>query len=848
MAPRDRPHILIRQPAITEAYARPPRRIEGRGLPTPENRRRHGAGLAARLREAESQGTARREATSLSVEGSIPGIYVVFESFPGIELALQRLDPRVGKVHPELVSVQEVVIEEKKVEKATVFIPDGKLGYFLKKLEQYVETSGADKPRQRELVDRIRSIGLASLEELWTDSPRDFPPDDALVWWEVWLRRRDGYEADRLRRFADAVEARVGGQTLGFADRVVVLVEASAAQLSEALDVLDDLAELRQPREPAALIAIEPAAEQREWIDDLASRTTPAPQDAPAACIVDTGVYRDHPLLTTSLEATDCHSCDPAWSTDDHQGHGTEMAGLALYGDVGESITGSHPVRLRHRLESVKLLPPSGANPPQLYGALTATAASLVEIEAPERRRAFSVATTAPWESGNDDEIAEIVLGKPTSWSAAIDALAAGLSVDVLENEGIVFLDEGEESARRLFVLAAGNVRSYEDEYLDRCDVEPIEDPAQAWNGLTVGASTDLDSLDSATGYDDWTCLAPRGELSPFSRTSVAFQRAWPVKPDVVLEGGNVARSPNGTQFDTPPVLQLLTTKAPLFDQRLLTVTRATSAASAQASYMAAAIMASYPTLWPETVRALIVHSAEWTPAMRGRFSGATTRAQKVALHRRYGMGVPDLLRATRSAADALTLVVQDVIHPFDGEGRMRELHLHDLPWPVDVLSDLGSAAVRLRITLSYFVEPNPGRRGWTGRYTYASHGLRFDVRRPLESTDEFRKRINQKALAEEERRPSGQSDASEWFFGPEQRVSGSLHTDIWEGTAADLAHRGAIAIFPVTGWWKERKDRDHSDRGARYSLVVSIDTPEQDVDIWTPVAEEIGMAVEIET
>jgi hypothetical protein len=211
-------------------------------------------------------------------------------------------------------------------------------------------------------------------------------------------------------------------------------------------------------------------------------------------------------------------------------------------------------------------------------------------------------------------------------------------------------------------------------------------------------------------------------------------------------------------------------------------------------------------------------------------------------------MGVPDLLRATRSATDALTLVVEDVIHPFDGQGRMREMHLHDLPWPVDALVDLGETPVRLRITLSYFVEPNPARRGWIRRYRYPSHGLRFDVRRPTESNEEFRKRLNQLALAEEERRPITQSDASEWYFGPAQRASGSLHTDIWNGTAADLAHRGAVAVYPVTGWWKQRPEHDHSDRGARYALVVSIETPEVDVDIWTPVAAEVGIPIVIET
>ncbi len=253
--------------------------------------------------------------------------------------------------------------------------------------------------------------------------------------------------------------------------------------------------------------------------------------------------------------------------------------------------------------------------------------------------------------------------------------------------------------------------------------------------------------------------------------------------------------------------------------------------------------------MWPETVRALVVHSAEWTAAMRFRLDAAKGRAQVDALRRRYGMGVPDLARATRSATDSLTLIAQDVIHPFDGEGRMREMNLHDLPWPAEVLSQLGGARVRLRVTLSYFIEPNPGRRGWVRRYSYASHGLRFEVRRATESMIEFRRRINQKALAEEERRPStDSSDSSEWLFGPTQRTAASLHTDIWQGTAADLAQRGALAVYPVTGWWKENKARDGSEQGARYALIVSIDTPEQDVDIWTPVAQQVGIPISIET
>jgi len=50
-----------------------------------------------------------------------------------------------------------------------------------------------------------------------------------------------------------------------------------------------------------------------------------------------------------------------------------------------------------------------------------------------------------------------------------------------------------------------------------------------------------------------------------------------------------------------------------------------------------------------------------------------------------YGFGVPSLSRALRSANDALTLIAEATIRPFTN-GTMREMHVHEVPWPEDVL------------------------------------------------------------------------------------------------------------------------------------------------------------------
>jgi hypothetical protein len=214
---------------------------------------------------------------------------------------------------------------------------------------------------------------------------------------------------------------------------------------------------------------------------------------------------------------------------------------------------------------------------------------------------------------------------------------------------------------------------------------------------------------------------------------------------------------------------------------------------------------------------------------------------------RRYGFGVPHLNRALRSAGDALTLIAQDSIRPF-ADGKMREMHFYELPWPREILQSLGETPVRLRVTLSYFIEPNPGRCGWKKRHRYASHGLHFEVKGPTESIDEFRKRLNQRALDDDEEKPSAGGDSSEWYLGEQARNHGSIHSDILQGFAADLAERGVVGVCPVSGWWKDQPRRDRSEKGARYALVVSIETPGVETDIWTPVAHQVGVPTVVET
>jgi len=153
---------------------------------------------------------------------------------------------------------------------------------------------------------------------------------------------------------------------------------------------------------------------------------------------------------------------------------------------------------------------------------------------------------------------------------------------------------------------------------------------------------------------------------------------------------------------------------------------------------------------------------------------------------------------------------------------------------------------VTVRITLSYFIEPSPAGRGWGKKFRYASHGLRFALKGPVETEAQFKQRISQQEWEEEDETRPSTSDPINWEIGSRLRTRGSVHCDWWDTYGANLAKCEQIAIFPVTGWWRERKHLGFIEKQARYSLIVTISTPHSDVDLYTPIAQEVGLVSEI--
>ena len=821
----------------------------------PRQRAAHAAKLKGELQRAQLESERLRLSQELAPYEEDAGINLEIRGMPGFPLSVEPFDaaPKSGIVLKN-VRLEKVTLadgSEGMTTIATVFVRHGKLSFLARRIEEYaaerqaIITQGKRKGQvmkldHEPLIANIESIGIAAIEAFWT-SRHPLPDMDVATWWEVWVRV--GTEAERARHEdaliaeTDQLEMERRRDKLVLREHTVFLIKTSRRALASATAILNFVSELRHPALTAQFFVEQTAAEQQQWAENLLARMLPPAADAPAVCVLDTGVNRGHPLLAGLLAESDQDTVRAEWGKDDHHitGHGTPMAGLAAYGDLTPLLESGGPVPLSHVIESVKILPRIGVNEPENYGPITQAAMSIAESNAPHRKRVFTLAVTA------SDAADFTESGKPSAWSAALDSHTSGAM-------------EADE-VKRLICVSGGNTwLENRAQYPALNQLTSFGDPAQSWNAITVGACTEKDIVTDENGdlLPDAACIAQRGALSPHSATSCLWtspeSRHWPLKPDVVFEGGNVAADAAGN-LNEHDSLRLLSTHSN-FQMRLFAPFWATSAATALAAKMAAQIHASYPAFWPETVRALMIHSADWTDEMK-RGMKLYHKGDVQHIVQSYGHGIPDLARALASARSRATLICQDTLQPFektDDGIKTRDMMLYRMPWPKDLLQEHGNTNVRLRATLSYFIEPNPGSRMVASKYRYAGCNLRFAVQTETEkSLKKFIARVSDAISKEDKDAYETPDDTSDgWLLGDNLRRRGSLHSDTWTGSAAQLAEMEHLIIFPVNGWWRLRKQHQRYNHRIRYALVVTLESVGVDLDIFTPISLSVAESVSV--
>ncbi|MDE2464764.1 MAG: S8 family peptidase [Alphaproteobacteria bacterium] len=824
---RNRPHIPIDLFREKAAYSFPSRKQERK--PLRDDYAAHAAQLLDQLGTALGELPPIGADPRLSVTGLKPGTIVEVETLPPAETSRAKAVkvPTALEFPPQDVVVLRSKRNDDRTESALLFVPDDARAFLQERISSYGRDPGnQSRPNLErfEVIEKVRAIEASSL---FTGDVDLAAPD--ILWWELWVRQPNTL-ADRLAEAARNAHIDVHGDRLIFPDTTVLFLHAPAAVLTAfATRVPGAITEIRR-----ATGTIEPFLDrgatglgQHDWVEELAQRVAEPPQDAPVVCTLDTGVAASHPLIVPGLRGAWAY--DEAWGADDHQpngGHGTPLVGLVLYADLEPLMNDTRPVVLTHGVESMKLLPPQGFPPtkPPSYGIVTQGAVSSIEIERPGVQRSFCIATSAT----------DFPPSRPSTWSGAIDQVASGAMPGEVDERV-----PAAERPKRLLVVATGNVSG--GMVIDVLPSQPLEDPAQSWNALTIGGFTRKEQPPVPPPV--LHPAVPANHRSPFSRGSQSLpEDLTPIKPEVLFEAGNMVSDATGF-CGWDPSVSLLSVGSDVTAEPLVPFW-ATSAAAGLAGNFIGRLQAARPDLWPETHRALTVDSARWPEPIRKKFIGRGThwktssKAEKQQHLREFGYGVPDIERAILSAQNDATLIAQAEIQPFaigaDGRtGVFNEMHFYDLPWPKAALEQLENETVMMKVSLSYFIEPNLSGKAATRPDTYRSFGLRFDMKKRTETDLHFRSRISASQVKDG---TEVDSETSYWLLGPKAVQAGSLHCDLWRGRAIDLAGHDAIAVYPVGGWWKSHAGQNRVSDKARYALVISISAPGHNIDLYSEI------------
>lgn len=687
----------------------------------------------------------------------------------------------------------------------TVYVKKDKKEWLSKKAELYKsQNTSKRRPRFAAMIESIVDVKPADICSLYTSIDEfNAIPDGITSQYEVWINRYIG-EKDKVKQTFSALGFRVNEHPLTFESVFVWLVSGTKSQLQELPYAMDYIEGVRPYRQPSVLVADK--SNSRKWRDILYDSIPLAiDENSVQVGLLDTGVNNAHTLLSRALPNERMSSVINVKDPIDHSFHGTGMAGLVLYGDLTEiaySRLSIPPVS--HALSSVKIFERGHQTDELFYGVVIEEAIN----------QASEFGASIHCMAVTDDVSYD---GSATSSSAALD-----LSI---YNNG---------NCDRLVLVSAGNIETEEvdtSNYLESCKANAVKSPAQAWNALTVGAYTEKTICNDRS----YMAIAAPGGVSPYSRSSWMWH-GMRNKPEILMEGGNVIACGNNNWSDDD--VSLVTTSADLATS--LEPFQATSAATALAARLAARIKTANSQLSMLSVRGLMVHSARWTEEMN-RIQNLDDR---MAL---CGYGVPDEEIALFSNEKYATYIFENSLIPFVEEHTKRkygQLHYYALPWPSEILRQMGEEKVKMRITLSYYIQPSLSLASRNNKYRYPSATLHFDVKMATETTEEFLSRHNSN-----EGEKTTENDTSRWTIKQTRRARGTVQSDWIECTAAELADMDEIVVLPSQGWWKERKLRD-VDNSIKYSLIVSIETEKTEIysAVETAVSNAIGVQVVQET
>ncbi|HEQ3433958.1 TPA: S8 family peptidase [Vibrio cholerae] len=529
---------------------------------------------------------------------------------------------------------------------------------------------------------------------------------------------------------------------------------------------------------------------------------------AARVCVLDSGVNTNHPLLAPAIAESEDFIGDTGGM--DLNGHGTAVAGVALYGDL-EACNSTNYWHPELWIFNGRIL---DENAEFDSSSIEKTLIEAVTYFVEEHQcRIFNLSlgnSNAPYDNRHIRGIAYV-----------LDKLARDFNI--------------------LFVVSAGNFsgsigpdvprHSWRDEYPEYllADESIIIDPAPALNVLTVGSLARHNATFDAQRYPEIGQLAPATENqpSPFTRHGPTIKGA--IKPELVAMGGNLA-SPIRTGNELNAVMRgmgVLTCNSRFVGNTLFSEISGTSFAAPYITHLAGRLLNNYPKASANLLRALLVNHANMLSEIESSFPEDMKKSYRSANGRDAfrdiaGYGAVDEGELFRSSQNAVVLMAEEKIEN-------NSHHFFELPLPDDFLRSQ-RASREIRVTLSYC----PAVR--TTRIDYVATKMSFRLVKD-QSLESVQRHFNHST--QDETKTRNDDATSNRDISAELRGKGTVQSSTWRIKQPKPSEKWFVVITRQDRDWGEALSFEQED----YALVVTVtDRENEEAQLYSQISQRIEL------
>ncbi len=553
-------------------------------------------------------------------------------------------------------------------------------------------------------------------------------------------------------------------------------------------------------------------------INELPRNIPSPPTDAARICILDSGINGNHPLLKPAM-AESASFIDEEGDADE-VGHGTAVAGVALYGDV-EACDNSNYWRPEFWIYNGKVMKkcPHTGNAVYDEHSLEASLTKAVEYFVDLGCRIFNLSlgnSHAPYDGAHVRGLAYIL--------------------DILSRRHNI-----------LFVVSTGNfcgsdnppmpINSWRDEYPEYLIAEQsaIIDPAPAMTVLTVGSISRHNATYDAQRFPEIQQLSPAAENqpSPFTRHGPSVKGAF--KPELVAAGGNLAspmRQANGQWRPDMRGLGVLTLNHQVIGNTLFKEVSGTSFAAPYITHLAGRLLNEYPAASANLLRAMLVNHAYLPNEVFSTFPDEYRKAykkDKKTYNREVardvaGYGAVSESDLFRSSDNVVVLISEESIEN-------DSCQFFELPLPADYLRSTRGTR-ELSVTLAY----SPAVR--TTRIDYLATQISYRLVKGT-SLDDVQKHFNQLKKAETETR--NDDATSNRDISAQTRSRGTVQSSRWTFQQRKPDEKWFVVVIRQDREWSHPDVLDKEP----YALVVTVaDRDNEKADLYNQIQALIRQQV----